>query len=166
MSKLILLGGPTGVGKTTVMRLIENKLDYSAILDADDVWRVAQTISTDKNRVVALDNVISVMRGYFKAGCKVGILSWVFARSEMYEPIIRGLEDMVESISQIYLIASEEVLEKRLLEREDLDKFEYSKTRLDLIKSLPFPKIDTSNIPPCLVADKIVEHIYRLDTAE
>lgn len=161
MPKLILLGGPTGVGKTTVVRLLENRLSRTAILDADDVWRVSQDLAAEENRVITIGNVIAVMRGYFAAGCETGIVSWVFARPDLYEPVIDGLEDKVQSIHQIYLTAREEVLAQRLTERNAIDKIEYANSRLQLINLLPYPKIDTSDILPEEVAARLMEHIAR-----
>ena len=115
LSNLILLGGPTGVGKTTVLGLLENSLPRAALLDADDVRRFAEDVrhiseevrpiaedvrhisedvrrsaedvrrsaedlAVEGARNTALGNVIAVMRGYFRAGCETGIVSWVFAR--------------------------------------------------------------------------------------
>ena len=87
LSNLILLGGPTGVGKTTVLGLLENSLPRAALLDADDVRRSAEDVrrsaedlAVEGARNTALGNVIAVMRGYFRAGCETGIVSWVFAR--------------------------------------------------------------------------------------
>ena len=159
MPKLVLLGGPTGVGKSTAMRLLENRIPRAALLDADDVWRVSKELSIDKNRHIALSNVISVMRGYFEGGCETGILSWVFARSTLYGPVIAGLEDMVDSVDQIYLTSAIAEIKRRLLTRGDEHLYEYSKTRLDLIDSLPFTKIDTSEMVPETVATAIIDHI-------
>jgi energy-coupling factor transporter ATP-binding protein EcfA2 len=159
MTKLVLLGGPTGVGKSTVMRLLENRIPHAAILDADDVWRVSKELAVEQNRHIALSNVISVMRGYFEGGCETGILSWVFARSALYDPVIAGLEDRVDSINQIYLVSTLVEIKRRLHKRGDEKHYEYSKTRLELINSLPFTKIDTSEMIPEMVATAIIDHI-------
>lgn len=159
MTKLVLLGGPTGVGKSTVMRLLEKRIPDAALLDADDVWRVSEELENEENRTIALSNVVAVMRGYFDAGCEVGILSWVFARSALYHPVIAGIEDMVDDIDQIYLISSEVELEQRLEERGDAGLYEYSKSRLKLISALPYPKIDTSHMTPEEVTTAIIEHL-------
>lgn len=159
MPKLVLLGGPTGVGKSTVMRLLENRIPHAALLDADDVWRVSKELTVEQNRHIALSNVVSVMRGYFEGGCETGILSWVFARSALYDPVIAGLEDMVDSIDQIYLTSTMAEIRRRLHKRGDEERVEYSKTRLALIDSLPFTKIDTSRMTPEMVATAIISHI-------
>jgi hypothetical protein len=159
MTRLILLGGPTGVGKSSTLRLLEQRLPGSALLDADDVWRVSADLALDGTRPNALGNVIGVMRGYFEAGCQVGILAWVFARAELYAPVIDGLRDLVDSVSQIYLVASPDALRERLSARGDLQRHAYSLSRLELIQALPFPKIDTTDLPPGAAAQAVLRQI-------
>ena len=162
LSKLILLGGPTGVGKTTTLRLLEQKLPRSAVLDADDVWRVSTELAVEGTRRIALNNVIAVMRGYFSTGCEVGVVSWVFARSVLYEPVISGLEEIVDSTHLIYLVASPKVLKHRLEKRHSLHRLDYSLSRLRLIEDLPFPKLDTSAANPEEVVDRLITLIQSL----
>lgn len=164
MSKLVLLGGPTGVGKTTALRGLENRVPQSAVLDADDVWRISGDLAIDGTRHIAIENIIGVMQGYFQAGCEVGVVSWVFARPELYEPVIDGIKKLVDEISQIYLVCTPEHLEKRLSARGDLDQLEYSISRLTLINALPFPKIDTSDKTESQVVDEIVQHVSGKST--
>jgi len=164
MPKLILLGGPTGVGKTTTLRLLEKKLPDSGVLDADDVWRISDSLAVEGTRKIAIANVVAVMRGYFQAGCQTGVLSWVFARPLLFEPVIAGLEDVVDSVHFLYLIASTEVLEQRLAQRQDSHKFDYSLSRLDLIAKLPYANMDTSELSPEEVADSVIAYISQLDS--
>jgi hypothetical protein len=156
MAKLILLGGPTGVGKTTALRLLQQRIPRAAVLDADDVWRISEDLAVEGTREIAIANVNSVMRGYFEAGCDIGVLSWIFARPLLYEPVIAGLKDQVDIVQQIYLISSTERLRERLDMRGDGNRFEYSKSRLALIEALPFQKIDTTNLSPDEVADQVI----------
>lgn len=164
MTKVVLLGGPTGVGKTTALKLLEDRLPRSAILDADHVWRISQDLAVEGTRSIALSNVIGVIQGYVQAGCEVAILSWVFARPQLYEPVIDGLFDSVDSIHQLYLIASPEVLRQRLANRQDSHRADYSISRLELINQLSYPKIDTTHLPPAEVADQIITHIGKLQS--
>jgi predicted kinase len=162
MQKLVLLGGPTGVGKSTALKLLQYRLPKSALLDADDVWRVSKDLAVESNRAVALANVIAVVRGYFVAGCETAVLSWVFARPELYAPVIAGLENDVDAIHQIYLTASPDDLRQRLEKRNDVDRLDYAISRLRLIEDLPFPKIDTTGIGPAQVADLLEREIRAL----
>ena len=162
MSKLVLLGGPTGVGKSITLKLLANQLPRSALLDADDVWRISEDLAVDGTRSIALSNVVGVLNGYFQAKCEIGILSWVFARPLLYEPVISGLKDTVDAIHQLYLVASPEALRQRLGGRNSLDRLEYSISRLELIQQLPYPKIDTTELSPTDVANRVLEHIRTL----
>jgi gluconate kinase len=161
MAKLVLLGGPTGIGKTTVMRILHKRMSQAGFLDADDAWRVSEDVAIEANRAAAISNVIYVMRGYFEAGCETGILSWVFARSALYQPVIDGLKDVVQEIDQLYLTASWDELENRLGRRGDKKPYAYSKSRMVLIDELPYCKIDTTGLSPEDVATEIVSHIQR-----
>ena len=162
MSKLVLLGGPTGVGKSTTLELLENKLPKLALLDADDVWRISEDLAVEGTRSIAISNVVRVLQGCFQAGCDTAIFSWVFARSPLYEPVIAGLKDTCDAIDQLYLVASPDALQARLGSRNSLDRLEYSVGRLKLIEKLPYPQIDTTNLSPNDVAGRIVEHIRAL----
>ncbi|HIG41337.1 MAG: hypothetical protein ABGY96_12485 [bacterium] len=161
MPKLVLIGGPTGVGKTSALNGLKERIAKSAILDADDVWRISEDLAVAGTRHIAIGNVIDVMHGYYDAGCEVGILSWVFARPELYEPIISGLGGCTEEILQIYLVATPKCLEERLSSRGDLDRLEYAKSRLELIENLLFPKIDTSGKTKAQVVDEILQYVQR-----
>lgn len=141
------------------MQLLDKRIPHAALLDADDVWRVSEELAIEGNRTMALSNVVSVMRGYFDAGCEIGILSWVFARSELFHPVIAGVGDMVDDIDQIYLISSRAELERRLRERGHEERYEYALSRLELISALPYPKIDTSSLTTAEVATAIIKHI-------
>ena len=162
MAKVLLLGGPTGVGKATALTLLQDRSPRSAVLDADHVWHVSQDLAVQGTRSIALSNVIGVVQGYVQVGCEVAILSWVFARPQLYEPVIAGLADTVDSVHQLYLIASREALQQRLANRQDSDWFDYSISRLELINQLPYPKIDTTHLSPAEVADQIATHISTL----
>jgi hypothetical protein len=99
------------------------------------------------------------MQGYFGAGCELGILSWVFARAELFQPVLDGLADVVDHAHLVYLVASPESLEQRLIERGEPGKIPYARTRLELINELPFPKVDTSSISAAEAADRIADNI-------
>ena len=163
MSKLVLLGGPTGVGKTTTLRLLSERFEHSALLDADDVWRISPSLAVEGTRSLAIRNVVAVMRGYFEARCELGILAWVFARPELFEPVIEDLQDVVDSTHQIYLVCSPARLEQRLIKRGQSAKLAYAMSRLALIKNLPHTRIDTSDLSPAQVADAVGNAIGKLD---
>ena len=168
MGRLVLIGGPIGVGKTTVMKHLETRCKKAGFLDADDVFRVSPDLSAIENRHIAHRHVIEILRGYFAAGCEIVFLSWVFARPALYEPVFDGLRDLAPDPILIHLIASEARLAERLAARGDQLRerqgmfydeaaaLEYSLSRLALINALAFPKIDTSHLSSVQVADEIL----------
>ncbi len=155
MARLVLLGGPPGIGKSTALGLLEGRVPGSALLDADDVWRVAPDLAVPANRNAAIDNVVSVLRGYFDAGCEIGLISWVFARSALYQPVIEGVGDRAASVQMLYLTADARTIGQRLAHRDEPEKLEYAMSRLALIEALPYTKCDTTNRSPAEVADWI-----------
>ena len=83
------------------------------------------------------------------------VLAWVFARKELYGPVIEALENHVDEVRQVYLVASEQTLAERLSNRGD-EKLEYSLSRLRLINELPFAKLVTDDLSPEQVAHALV----------
>ena len=162
MAKLVLLGGPTGVGKSTTLKLLENRLPKLALLDADDVWRLSEDLAVEGTRPIAVANVVGVLRGYVEAGCDTAILSWVFARELLYGPVIASLEDTFDSIHQVYLISSADALRDRLAQRDSLDRLDYALSRLELIEQLPYPHIDTTHRSPDEVVERVLEYMGTL----
>ena len=141
------------------MRGLQGRFDRSALLDADDVWRVGSALAVPENRHIAIRNVTSAISGYFEAGCELGVVSWVFARAELYQPVIDALSNRVDSIQQIYLVAAPEILAARLTERGDAGRTAYALSRLELIQALPFTKLDTSHLNPTQVVERICQAI-------
>ena len=130
--------------------------------DADDIWRISPGLAIDTNREIAIGNVIAVMRGYAQANCGLAIRTRVFARPELYRPVTTALQDAFDSIHQLYLVARPEKRELRLIEHGHADRAHYSISRLRFIEELPYPKIDTADLTPEEVSDRVLAHIRSL----
>ena len=87
------------------------------------------------------------------------VLGWVFARDLLYRPVLESMTESGIRVMQLYLVADEKVLEDRLRQRGDIDRLEYSVSRLRLIDELPFAKIDTSKLNPVEVAERVKNHV-------
>ena len=73
----------------------------------------------------------------------------------------RWLADVVDHSYLVYLVASPDSLEQRLIERGEPEKIPYARTRLELINELPYPRVDTSNISAAEAADRIAGNIQE-----
>ena len=56
MKRLFLIGGPMGVGKTTVGQLLKRRLPRCVYLDGDWCWDMDPFQVTDATRTMVLDN--------------------------------------------------------------------------------------------------------------
>lgn len=165
MTTLVLLGGPVGVGKSAALAALRNRIPRSALVEADDVWRVSDDIVVEEGRSFAHTNLNAVIAGYFAAGVETCVVSWVFARPELYDPVIERARSYADAILQLYLVATPETLAHRIRMRGEAANNDiegligYSLSRLELIQNLPFDKIDTSDHSSTEVADKIVRYV-------
>ncbi len=76
MQRLLLLGGPPGVGKTTVAPLLADRLAPCAGVEGDDLWRMSPTLITDRTRAMVESNIASVLTRFLAAGHEWVFLSW------------------------------------------------------------------------------------------
>jgi len=161
MTRLVLLGGPTGVGKSTALKALKHRLPQCATLDADDVWQVSPSLAVPENRGRAIDNVTSVLHGYLDAGCQTAVVAWVFARPLLYQPVIEAVGDRVDEVCQLYLTASPEALQQRLINRGEEDRWAYALSRLELVNALDFDRLDTTDMAPDTIVDWLCDRLQR-----
>ena len=61
MKTLYLVGGPMGVGKTSVCQLLKRRLDRCAFLDGDWCWDMDPFVVNDETKEMVLDNICFVL---------------------------------------------------------------------------------------------------------
>jgi len=115
-------------------------------MEADDIWE-PNKLGT---RQEAITEVIQVVDASLNASNTV-ILSWVFARSELYTPFFNYFSNLT-SLQSIYLVCDSQTLVSRLQSRETVAQKNYALEKLKLIQALPFHKIDTTGKQPITVA--------------
>lgn len=157
-SRLVLIGGPPGVGKSTALGLLPRFLDRYALLDADDTWRVHPKSFDDPHRILGLRSVVTALLGYLEAGYSPVFLTWVLANPHLVQKVLDGLSSRYKTLTRIYLVASRERIVERITRRgADPVLIDYALGKLALIEQLPFEKIDTTDLDAEEVARRIAE---------
>ena len=65
MKKLYLIGGPMGVGKTTVCQFMKQKLNSSVFLDGDWCWDMHPFCITEETKAMVVDNICHLLNNFF-----------------------------------------------------------------------------------------------------
>ena len=156
--KLILIGGPPFVGKTTAAEHLFCRMENSAWLDGDDVWRV-NPFRLDDPRLRTSDiNMAFVVQTYLRSRFDYVILSSVV----LDEPeITAGILDCISGVDydllHFSLICSEQILSQRAEKRQGVTspdpRFLRQAIATDTIK------IDTSKKHPPEVAESIFKQV-------
>ena len=150
MPRLVLLGGPPGVGKTSVLPYLRES--GICCVDADDICPPNEGLVRD----IAIQHIIAALNSAFTTNDLV-VLSWVFARAQLFMPFIEHFTET--QTLQLYLVCSREALQERLRQRGSDSFVEYALDRLDLIEALSHIKIDTTHLTHIEVAATIRRHL-------
>ena len=150
MKNLYIIGGTMGVGKTTVCRSLQKKLENCVFLDGDWCWDSSPFLVTDETVAVVKDNICHTLNNFLGCSAYKNVLfCWVLHRQEIIDEILNRLDVSDCHVICISLIATREEIEKRL--RKDIasglrtnDVLERSFQRLPLYSELNTIKIDTT----------------------
>lgn len=161
MKKLIIINGVPGIGKTTVCKELYKSTLGSVWLDGDWCWMMNPFIVTEENKKMVEDNINFLLRSYLNnSSYKYVIFNWVIGREEIFETILRRLDDIEFKLYKISLICSPEELRERMLEDgRDEEQIKNSIDRLKKYKNLDTFKIDTTNMSVENIVSKILELI-------
>lgn len=166
MKKLLFIGGPMGVGKTSVAKLLQKKLPQTVYLDGDWCWFTNPWILNEETRQIALDNICYMLNNFLASKSYQNIiLTWILQSDELIESITNRLNLKNVSFYNFSLIASEEAIINRL----ELDLAEGIRTervviprsleRLEQIKKVSSIQIDTTDKGEDEVVEEILEEL-------
>ena len=160
MSKLTLIGGPPGIGKTTVARLVWHELNDCAWLEGDAVWQIRPFAVTPASKRLAEANITAVLTNYLASGYAHVLLSWVLHRLDLIQRLVTPLVDLAEQVHQFTLLATPNVLRERFeLDPKRGPFSDLALKRLEEASSLPTRQIDTTSLSPPEVARVILTEL-------
>lgn len=157
MKHVYLIGGPMGIGKSTICNQLNQDLDHSVFLDGDWCWNMDPfTVNQDTKNMV-LDNITHCLNNFIHTpGIENIIFCWVMHKQDIIDQIIQKLDTEGVDIHLISLICEKEELIKRMLiDRRDNQTIRKSLQYLELYKDLDTQKIDVTTLDVQKTIDKI-----------
>ena len=162
-----IIGGPMGVGKTTVGQILKRQLENCAFLDGDWCWDMHPFRVNERTKALVMDNICCVLGNFLRCGEFDHIVfCWVMYEQRIIDEICSSLDLSDWKILSVSLVCSEEALEERI--RKDMGKglrsggvLERSLERMKLYDRVQSVKIDTTGKAPEKVAEEIVMQMRR-----
>lgn len=167
MKTLYLIGGPMGVGKTTICRILKEQLDNCVFLDGDWCWDMHPFQVTEETRAMVLDNICHLLNSFLHCSAYDHILfCWVMHRQSIIDSILDRLDTAGCEVVKISLVCDGETLRKRLAKDVEAglrkpDVLARSLERLPQYSSLHTIHLDTTH----LAAAEAAKIIRRLPQA-
>ena len=169
MKRLLLIGGPMGVGKSAVCRELIERLQPGVYLDGDWCWNMHPFVVTEETRAIVLDNICALL-GRFLACPELDnvLFGWVMHQQETIDAICARLPLEGVEVHKISLTASPQVLRSRLVRdiargRRGGEAISRSLAYLPLYDSLNTEKVSTDHCTPGQVAAQILRLIGEAD---
>lgn len=157
MKHVYLIGGPMGIGKSTICNQLNQDLDHSVFLDGDWCWNMDPFIVNQDTKNMVLDNITHCLNNFIHTpGIDNIIFCWVMHKQDIIDQIIQKLDTEGVDIHLISLICEKEELIKRMLiDRRDNQIIRKSLQYLKLYKDLDTQKIDVTTLDVQKTIDKI-----------
>jgi adenylate kinase family enzyme len=170
MKNLIIVGGPSGVGKTTTCRELQKILPRNVFLDADWCWDMQPFVVTEETKTMVESNITHLLNSFLACSEFENIIfCWVLHEQYIVDNLVATLNLDNCTVYNFSLVCSKEALIERLsrdiaaAKRKD-DSIERSVPRLPLYDALDSTKIDVSAISPADAAARITAHMAGLQT--
>lgn len=157
MKHVYIIGGPMGIGKSTICNQLNQDLDHSVFLDGDWCWNMDPFIVNQDTKNMVLDNITHCLNNFIHTpGIENIIFCWVMHKQDIIDQIIQKLDTEGVDIHLISLICEKEELIKRMLiDRRDNQTIRKSLQYLELYKDLDTQKIDVTTLDVQKTIDKI-----------
>lgn len=157
MKHVYLIGGPMGIGKSTICNQLNQDLDHSVFLDGDWCWNMDPFVVNQDTKNMVLDNITHCLNNFIHTpGIENIIFCWVMHKQDIIDQIIQKLDTEGVDIHLISLICEkEELIKHMLIDRRDNQTIRKSLQYLELYKDLDTQKIDVTTLDVQKTIDKI-----------
>ena len=162
MKRLVLVGGPMGVGKSAVCKQLIRKLQPGVYLDGDWCWSMSPFTVTDKTRAMVMDNICALLSRFLACPeLNNVVFGWVLHQQETIDAILERLPLEGVEVCSVSLLASPKVLRDRVVRDiargvRDGEAISHSMAYLPLYEKLDTWKIHTDHCTPGQAAAQIL----------
>ena len=154
MKRLYLIGGPMGVGKTTVCRALQRRLDRSVFLDGDWCWDAHPFQVTEETKAMVMENICFLLNRFLRCSAYDHVIfCWVLHQQAVLDGIRSRLDASGCEVRPVSLICTVPALTARL--EADIrtggrqqDALTRSLAYLPLYDKLDTEKLDVSGLTP------------------
>ena len=161
MKRLYLIGGTMGVGKTSVCRALQAKLENAVFLDGDWCWDADPFQVTNETKRMVVDNICHLLNNFLHCPAYENVVfCWVMHEQGIIDEILARLDLAHCEVKAVSLVCRSDVLAARLrrdieagIRREDV--LARSPERLPLYDALNTRKVDASDRSIDEIADWI-----------
>ncbi len=122
---VIILNGPINSGKTTIAKILCNKIPNTAHIEVDKLREFIDWMSGEKAFPLSIENAVLIMKNFVKKGLNV-IFTYPLDKED-YQIIIDGLKD---SQTKIYTFTFNPNINKTLTNRGARELTEREKERI------------------------------------
>lgn len=163
-TKLIVINGVMGVGKTTVSKRLYKELENSFWLDGDNCWTMNPFIVNEENKEMVLNNISFILNNFLSnSSSKSVVFNWVIQSDDIMNEILSRINTKNVDVYKITLMCTKEELIRRIesdvrLGLRDNKNVERSLERYDMYKAMDTIKIDTTGKS----IEKIIEEIVGI----
>ena len=115
MKQLYLIGGPMGVGKTSVSRRLAAMLERSVLLDGDWCWMMHPFTVTDETKAMVMDNIAHLLGNFLRCSAVDHVVfCWVMHEQAIIDDLMSRLPLDGVQIIAVSLVCKPEALAARI----------------------------------------------------
>ena len=162
MKHLYIIGGTMGVGKTTVCRILKEKLEGSVFLDGDWCWDMHPFQVTEETKRMVQENIVFILNNFLSCTAYDHVIfCWVLHQQNIIDDLLARLRTDNCEVHLISLVCTPGELARRIQKDVETgirgeDAVGRSLSRLALYDSLSTLKLDVTELTPEETAGQIL----------
>ncbi len=159
-NRLIFIGGPPGVGKSTVAKILLDRLENSIWLDGDDVWRMNPFTVNEVTKAMVTNNIQYVLNSFISAQFSFVLFTWVLHLNSIVDSIIDHINLRGYEFFHVTLTCDDSVLKDRITsDKGRTTTISLALDRLEKARSVKSEIIDSTNKSVFDIANILINRI-------